>query len=572
MLTWSELDPARFERAVQQLLRTQLAGLVSLDGAGGDGGCDAQLITKDGLTVFETKSFRKRLTSSQRRQVESSLKTAVQTASAMTGWVLILPLNQSPSELTWFTGRLADLAPGVRLEWRGIDWLDSQATANEAFRRYVEGANSQLLKAASELGLEQAILANGPTDLFTRNTALRERVDAISMHWTLDWAIQGRIQTYSLRAKHDEADQVDPIKLKTTVSFDPGDAAAVAIREQWEDVLGYGGSVDLDEKYVTRVAVEGSEEAQLLLSGMREPGGFALHGLVTTLDQPIRATIEVQPDEPGEFVTRADVWFRTRTGGSQGVHLHGEDPAGTITVDLRVPYPKPADPDVPDAPGVLIDGATFNVSFSNPWQHPVADIVAALRLHTAMRAGGKLTIRVHGLVLCMTSVPADNDALDYSVLLRIAEVVQRFEERLGLQLKLPDGATRHEVEMAEAAAAALDDEPVELPFDTFTATIVPGHAQDFVSQLPEEPFALFSAHTDYVVTIGDLEIPYGPLAMSLPQIILTNRAELLAASETDEPVAKFKTAGSPMYFTGRANAEEHAAQLREESSDPDEAA
>src|SRR5690242_18999993 len=200
VLRWSELDPARFERAVQQLLKARYPGLVSIDGAGGDDGRDAHLSAGEGLTVFEVKGFSRRLTSSQRRQVVRSLKRAVAKVPSMSRWVLVLPLNQSPSELEWSTGNLAELARGIQLEWRGIDWLVGQATTNEAFGRYVEGSNAQLLKAASERGLGQALVGNGASDLFTRSTTLRGRVDAISMHCTLDWAVQAASQTFTLRA------------------------------------------------------------------------------------------------------------------------------------------------------------------------------------------------------------------------------------------------------------------------------------------------------------------------------------------------------------------------------------
>ena len=68
MLSWGALDPGRTERGIQALLRQLHPGLRSLDGAGGDGGRDAQLVTADGKTVFEIKSFG-RLNSSARRQI-----------------------------------------------------------------------------------------------------------------------------------------------------------------------------------------------------------------------------------------------------------------------------------------------------------------------------------------------------------------------------------------------------------------------------------------------------------------------------------------------------------------------
>ena len=41
MIDWRNVDPQRFERAVQALLKSLYPELKSLDGAGGDGGRDA---------------------------------------------------------------------------------------------------------------------------------------------------------------------------------------------------------------------------------------------------------------------------------------------------------------------------------------------------------------------------------------------------------------------------------------------------------------------------------------------------------------------------------------------------
>lgn len=94
----------------------------------------------------------------------------------MQSWVLVIALNRSPAELKWFGTKLAALAGDVDPEWRGIDWLDNEAAGNEAFQTYVEGPDSRLMKTVAQYQLEQAALADGASNLFTRNQALRERV------------------------------------------------------------------------------------------------------------------------------------------------------------------------------------------------------------------------------------------------------------------------------------------------------------------------------------------------------------------------------------------------------------
>jgi hypothetical protein len=142
VLNW-EQDPKRTERGIQMLLKHIYPGLRSLDGAGGDGGRDATLITADGTTVFEIKSSG-RLTSSRRSQVERSLRAAVASMPSMTRWVLVIPMNMTParpgvrgSEETWLDDRLPTLAPGVDLDWWGLDWLDDQLSERMDVQRYI---------------------------------------------------------------------------------------------------------------------------------------------------------------------------------------------------------------------------------------------------------------------------------------------------------------------------------------------------------------------------------------------------------------------------------------------------
>ena len=284
MLEWKELDPRRFERGVQGLLRSLHRGMVSIDGSGGDGGADGMLRTADGRTVFEMKSFSPRLTAKNRRKVASSLSTARKTVGDMLEWVLILPMNPTRSELDWFENELRRVAPGVTLTWYGIDWLDQQAAANPAFARYVQGRDNQLLQAAAELHIEESVLTRGAADVVSRNRRLRERVDEISMHWTLDWSIKGATTTATIRPVHDDAPIVDPIRLTPQFAFASDDPQAHEVRTRLEAAQNFGGTVEIGERYFRGFRIEASDEVKLLMAGMEDPGTLQmglLHDRVT---------------------------------------------------------------------------------------------------------------------------------------------------------------------------------------------------------------------------------------------------------------------------------------------------
>jgi hypothetical protein len=137
MIDWSGMDPATFERGMQAYLKKRYPGLCSYDGSGGDGGKDARLITAAGDHIFEVKSFSQPLSSSRRKKIERSLTNAARSTPGMVRWTLVIPRNKTPdrgdgrnSEERWFDTTLQWCAPGVELEWFGLDQLDAVAAEN----------------------------------------------------------------------------------------------------------------------------------------------------------------------------------------------------------------------------------------------------------------------------------------------------------------------------------------------------------------------------------------------------------------------------------------------------------
>ena len=395
------------------------------------------------------------------------------------------------------------------------------------------------------------MLANGVSDVFERTRRLRDRVDDISMHWTSDWAIEGVVTTSTIRPKHPEAPVVDPIRLSPRFSFDPLDPEALKVQGKLELAMDYGGSVEIGDRYFHGFDVDASDEARLLMAGVGEPGTLQISSEMVRFDQPVRASVHMNgPDGAASL----DVWFRTRTTGLRGVHFHGSDAAGAVRLDLQVPFPEN---------GVGSAGSSFNLTFENPWKFAPVDLVPVFRLHAAMGVGGQVTIKVPGFVVATTTIEPTSAGLDYSVMLRIAEVVVKLEQHLGLTLRLPDGASLRDVQIAEAAVAALEGAQADSGFDSITAQVLPGHVTAFVAQLPPDRFAVHTVHTDYKLTFGDLEVPYGPIALWMPEVELSNRASLVRRPNAKKPTATFKKVDQPIYIRSREDT------LRFLEGDPD---
>ena len=75
-IRWEELEPKRFEDMVSVLLSRLNPDAQRIDGTGGDGGWDVQIVhgQDDKITAaFELKSFTGRMTPSRREQTARSL-------------------------------------------------------------------------------------------------------------------------------------------------------------------------------------------------------------------------------------------------------------------------------------------------------------------------------------------------------------------------------------------------------------------------------------------------------------------------------------------------------------------
>ena len=98
MIRWDELGPQRYEDMVSVLVSRLHPDAQRIDGKGGDGGRDVQVVRgQDSQTTdaFELKSFTGRMTSGRRRQVEHSLKRAATIDPAR--WSLIVDTEPSSS-------------------------------------------------------------------------------------------------------------------------------------------------------------------------------------------------------------------------------------------------------------------------------------------------------------------------------------------------------------------------------------------------------------------------------------------------------------------------------------------
>jgi hypothetical protein len=137
---WLDYSADQVEQLLAALLIRMMPTAERIDGSGGDGGVDVQVPVGDGWHVYEIKRFAGRLTRTQRRQIEESLQTAVRNQAHMVAWTLVLPIDFTPAELSWFISDLQRLSP-VPIKWMGRTAIETHLSQHrDLLRTFAPGS------------------------------------------------------------------------------------------------------------------------------------------------------------------------------------------------------------------------------------------------------------------------------------------------------------------------------------------------------------------------------------------------------------------------------------------------
>ena len=153
-IPWQDLRPVEVEDLIAAVLVRTVDGAERIDGSGGDGGVDVVVRRPGGDHVYEIKSFHRRLTPAQRRQVVRSLQTAVKLQRDMSAWTLVLPLDPSPAEHQWLREVLA-AETTANVSWMGRTTVEAAfAERPDLARAFLPGSSE---RRAMELLIEHGL-------------------------------------------------------------------------------------------------------------------------------------------------------------------------------------------------------------------------------------------------------------------------------------------------------------------------------------------------------------------------------------------------------------------------------
>ena len=337
-IPWEDLSRQKFEDMVSVLLSRLHPDSQRIDGKGGDGGRDVQIVhTGDGsiIDAFELKSFTGRMGDVQRPQVKSSLNRVAGLTPSR--WTLVVPIDPTPGELEWF----CRLGKGYSfpLEWRGKAWLDEKMAAHTDIRRYfLEDANAEVVQLLRELNKEQAIVTDA-NDAMGRVRVLHERLNEIDPYYRYELATvtgtannwpsdvvfsvrQGdvRVDAY---AKYRGAVKDRPVSIIAKVTVGPEDQPIL-------EPLGYGLASTIPHHMISSLTVDLPSG----LGGKFSGGEFNIFPADTEIDDPIILSLRVMAEDM--VVSSYPVQLKEHTSGPRGSVFTGTDSTGWLTMRLTI--------------------------------------------------------------------------------------------------------------------------------------------------------------------------------------------------------------------------------------------
>ena len=504
-IPWEDLGPQKFEQMVSVLLSRLNHASQRIDGKGGDGGRDVQIVhAGDGsiAEAFELKSFTGRVGSGRRKQVKRSLDRAADLGPAR--WTLVVPIDPNPSELEWFCQLGKEYS--FPLEWRGKTWLDEKMAAHPDIGSYfVEGAKDEVYRLLLELNKEQAILTRVP-DSVRRLESLRERLNEIDPYYRYELATVTGIANkwpsdvvFSVRQgdvrvdaypKYRGAVKDRPVSIRTTVAVGPEDLSIL-------EPLGFGLETTIPHRMISRVTVDLPSG----LGGDFSGGEFNIFPVDTELDDPIILSLRVMAEDA--VVASYPVQLKERASGPRGSVFTGTDSTGWLIMRLTV--------------DVVNEGveAEFQV---NPRSAMPNALVPLFQWLDAFQPGRRLNIRWPEGLEANSEIGrpfwADGSPA------RLVEALAYLQEHTGVYLEMPLSLGEDDAQEIVAIAALMRGETIDLRWKAFSLSMNqwgPG-----LQELEDGRAQAFLFYEDISLSLQGGKIPIGRVRTHVPSARLVD--------------------------------------------------
>lgn len=497
---WERLaENARLSESLVTLLVMRLRERAQpVDGTGGDGGRDLFEYTDDGeLVVYEAKSFTGRMTPGRRRQVRRSLVSAAR--HQPDHWDLLVPIDPNPAEQSWFDGLRGEF--GFVRHWRGRSWLDEKCAAHPELVRYaLQESADYILERIAEARAERDVLAGGISDYLERARALHGRVQEISPHYAVHTCLDadGRTAVH-LTPRGPDSDGQSAIRFTGQVRFAEDDPQEALRRQRFEEVMRFGGEVELSADNLAEATLSGPAGLGLERVAV---GGVRITSPRQELTPPLRGQVVIQLPS-GVPLASLPVCFTQRVSGLDGGTLQGSDVTGVMGVRLRYSQRDRS--------------AQLKFTFQPPEAAMPQTLVPVLRLLSHARPGHVMELAFDGEPAGRVQAPVSTsmtpqgwDSGEARLWADAFDDLSRLQNRTGRFFPVPENFTKRDAREVKDILALLDGEETVLRGGTVSVGVDSAEALDKLGDVRAGMFRVTAGYEGMLFTLGEHQIDLGP--------------------------------------------------------------
>ncbi|WP_157531924.1 hypothetical protein [Kitasatospora sp. Root107] len=228
----------------------------ALDGRGGDGGRDFEVVQGGRRRIFQLKYYPDGFPSSsykkRRAAIQASFETAMEHEPFQ--WTLVVPRNLTPSEQDFIDALAGERR--VKVSVMGRAELDGSLAAFPDLDGYFDQNHHH--NDAVKTFIQSSVLPATAAELTERVQAFGRLADRADPDWTFDFEQRGGEVIRHLRAKHPRAAEVSPVTIHLRSRWD---CAAPDLTEAFQRAIGYGlpETVTLPPEVVESLSITGPQ-------------------------------------------------------------------------------------------------------------------------------------------------------------------------------------------------------------------------------------------------------------------------------------------------------------------------
>jgi hypothetical protein len=529
-INWDQLGQPRFDRVVESLVKRRYRAdeVRAVNGRGGDGGLDIEILTADGrLIILQLKYFPEGFSGgfakSRRPQIKDSFNTAQERQPDE--WTLVVPTVLTDTESAFVSGLGGDASDGRGPKITVVDrdelddWLADDPTLDKYFQR---DPTTTLAEFARDFGQEKAALLGGTEDLASRISNLGGVTDTLDPDWTLDFARTGDGVQMAVRPQHPKAVETNPIRVSVELSSGLTEEQTAVVRDLHR-ALDYGASnaVRIPRTAVDKIDVSGPA----FLAGARPPADIVLQRAPSGtpgVGKPLEIRIFGDDDAAvSSWVGRVTYAERGRLGGS----IKAAFVDGKLEAEFFIPLVEPGEN--------TEVGAGIAMSFTTADALPSA-VRDVLRIFREVQTATKVELYIDGMHATTVGgvSPTAIDGYDQELLIieQYADDLNEVQRRVGSYFNMPESAPAIDRILARVGRILLEGGIVAAPnAQVFNLVLSGTDTPELRESLCNTGQFIHLNRDHYTIEVDGRTLPIGPVYVVHPEAVTENAAEAIEA-------------------------------------------